>query len=125
VLLHIPRLHSLCLLSAAVCCCLPSAVGFAQGGPHNHQIAALAVALKHACSEEFKAYQLQVVANSRALGEALKKRGYKLVTDGTDNHLLLWDLRGEVGEDGNEHCERRYCIKPGVRCVVCGLVAGD
>lgn len=37
---------------------------------------------------------LQVVANARALGEALKKRGYKLVTDGTDNHLLLWDLRG-------------------------------
>jgi glycine hydroxymethyltransferase len=67
-----------------------------QGGPHNHQIAALAVALKHAASEEFKAYQRQVVANSRALGEELKKRGYKLVTDGTDNHLLLWDLRGEV-----------------------------
>jgi hypothetical protein len=38
---------------------------------------------------------LQVVANARALGEALKKLGYKLVTDGTDNHLLLWDLRGE------------------------------
>jgi glycine/serine hydroxymethyltransferase len=37
----------------------------------------------------------QVVANARALGEALKKLGYKLVTDGTDNHLLLWDLRGE------------------------------
>lgn len=67
-----------------------------QGGPHNHQIAALAVALKHAATDEFKAYQRQVVANSRALGEALKKRGYKLVTDGTDNHLLLWDLRGEV-----------------------------
>ncbi|WIA14942.1 hypothetical protein OEZ85_001653 [Tetradesmus obliquus] len=66
-----------------------------QGGPHNHQIAALAVALKHAASPEFVAYQRQVVANSRALGEALKKRGYKLVTDGTDNHLLLWDLRGE------------------------------
>jgi glycine hydroxymethyltransferase len=71
-----------------------------QGGPHNHQIAALAVALKHAASDEFKAYQRQVVANSRALGEALKKRGYKLVTDGTDNHLLLWDLRGEVGGQG-------------------------
>jgi len=66
-----------------------------QGGPHNHQIAALAVALKHAATPEFKAYQQQVVANARALGEALKKRGYKLVTDGTDNHLLLWDLRGE------------------------------
>ena len=39
---------------------------------------------------------VQVVANARALGEALKKHGYKLVTDGTDNHLLLWDLRGET-----------------------------
>jgi glycine hydroxymethyltransferase len=42
---------------------------------------------------------LQVVANARALGEALKKHGYKLVTDGTDNHLLLWDLRGEPLQD--------------------------
>jgi hypothetical protein len=42
-----------------------------------------------------------------------------LGTDGTDHHLLLWDLRGEVGEDGNEHCERRCCIMSGVRCVVC------
>eukprot|EP00879_Flechtneria_rotunda_P012138 GHRR01012677.1.p1 GENE.GHRR01012677.1~~GHRR01012677.1.p1 ORF type:complete len:468 (+),score=154.35 GHRR01012677.1:121-1524(+) len=66
-----------------------------QGGPHNHQIAALAVALKYANTEEFRTYQRQVVANARALGEALKKRGYKLVTGGTDNHLLLWDLRGE------------------------------
>jgi glycine/serine hydroxymethyltransferase len=79
-----------------------------QGGPHNHQIAALAVALKHAATDEFKAYQRQVVANSRALGEALKKRGYKLVTDGTDNHLLLWDLRGEV---------RRLCEAALVRVV--------
>lgn len=50
----------------------------------------------HACHELLvNGANLQVVANSRALGEALKKRGYKLVTDGTDNHLLLWDLRGE------------------------------
>jgi hypothetical protein len=41
-------------------------------------------------------WHVQVVANARALGEALKKHGYKLVTDGTDNHLLLWDLRGEL-----------------------------
>jgi hypothetical protein len=84
--------------------CTLSFVSLSQGGPHNHQIAALAVALKHAASEEFKAYQRQVVANSRALGEALKKRGYKLVTDGTDNHLLLWDLRGEVGGQGDCTC---------------------
>lgn len=43
----------------------------------------------------FRGVPLQVVSNARALGEALKKHGYKLVTDGTDNHLLLWDLRGE------------------------------
>jgi glycine hydroxymethyltransferase len=66
-----------------------------QGGPHNHQIAALAVALKHARTPEFKAYQQQVKANARALGARLVKHGYKLVTGGTDNHLVLWDLRPE------------------------------
>lgn len=66
-----------------------------QGGPHNHQIAALAVALKHAQTPQFKRYQIQVRANARALGARLMKRGYKLVTDGTDNHLVLWDLRKE------------------------------
>jgi glycine hydroxymethyltransferase len=66
-----------------------------QGGPHNHQIAALAVALKHARTPEFKAYQKQVKANARAIGAKLSKLGYKLVTDGTDNHLVMWDLRPE------------------------------
>jgi len=66
-----------------------------QGGPHNHQIAALAVALKHAASEEFKTYQKQVVANARALAKGLIDRGYKVITGGTDNHLFLWDLRPE------------------------------
>jgi len=64
-----------------------------QGGPHNHQIGALAVALKHASGPEFKRYQQQVKANARALASALMSKGYKLVTDGTDNHLVLWDLR--------------------------------
>ena len=64
-----------------------------QGGPHNHQIGALAVALKHASGPEFKKYQQQVKANARALASALMSKGYKLVTDGTDNHLVLWDLR--------------------------------
>jgi len=64
-----------------------------QGGPHNHQIGALCVALKYAQTPEFKRYARQVRANSVALAEALKARGYKLVTDGTDNHLILWDLR--------------------------------
>jgi glycine hydroxymethyltransferase len=64
-----------------------------QGGPHNHQIGALAVALKHASSPEFRAYSKQVKANAAALAAALMRDGYKLVTDGTENHLVLWDLR--------------------------------
>ncbi|EIE24649.1 serine hydroxymethyltransferase 2 [Coccomyxa subellipsoidea C-169] len=72
-----------------------------QGGPHNHQIAALAVALKYAASPQFKTYAKQIRANSSALGANLTKRGYKLVTGGTDNHLVLWDLRPE-GVNGNK-----------------------
>jgi glycine hydroxymethyltransferase len=64
-----------------------------QGGPHNNTIAAVAVALKQVCTPEFKAYAKQVRANAAALATALKGYGYKLVTDGTDNHLVLWDLR--------------------------------
>eukprot|EP00178_Gracilaria_changii_P020137 TRINITY_DN584_c0_g2_i1.p1 TRINITY_DN584_c0_g2~~TRINITY_DN584_c0_g2_i1.p1 ORF type:complete len:505 (+),score=65.14 TRINITY_DN584_c0_g2_i1:524-2038(+) len=64
-----------------------------QGGPHNHQIAALAVQLKEVTTEQFRAYSKQVVSNARALADQLMKHGYKLVTDGTDNHLVLWDLR--------------------------------
>ena len=64
-----------------------------QGGPHNHQIGALAVALKQAMSPGFKAYIQQVKANAVVLGNHLMSKGYKLVTDGTENHLVLWDLR--------------------------------
>jgi glycine hydroxymethyltransferase len=64
-----------------------------QGGPHNHQIGALAVALKEALSPEFQTYAKAVVANAKALGQALSKKGHKLATEGTDNHLLLWDVR--------------------------------
>ena len=66
-----------------------------QGGPHNHQIAALAVALKSVATPEFKAYAAQVVKNAAALGARLVSHGYKIVTGGTDNHLVLWDLRPE------------------------------
>jgi glycine hydroxymethyltransferase len=65
-----------------------------QGGPLMHVIAAKAVALKEAAAPEFAAYQRQVVANARALGESLVRRGFRLATGGTDNHLLLVDLRG-------------------------------
>jgi len=64
-----------------------------QGGPHNHQIGALAAQLKEVNSPEFKEYSQQVVENTRALGGVLMEKGHKLATDGTDNHLVLWDLR--------------------------------
>ncbi|KAF9393305.1 Serine hydroxymethyltransferase, cytosolic [Podila verticillata] len=64
-----------------------------QGGPHNNTIAAIAVALKQAASPEFKLYAKQVIANSKALAANLISHGYKIQTDGSDNHLILWDLR--------------------------------
>lgn len=64
-----------------------------QGGPHNHQIAALAVALKEASTDEFVNYIIKVKSNAVALAEALMAFGYKLQTDGTENHLVLWDAR--------------------------------
>jgi glycine hydroxymethyltransferase len=63
-----------------------------QGGPMMHTIAAKAVSFKEALSPEFKAYQEQVVRNARKLAEELMARGFTLVADGTDNHLLLVDL---------------------------------
>ncbi|MEE8448328.1 MAG: serine hydroxymethyltransferase, partial [Thermodesulfobacteriota bacterium] len=64
-----------------------------QGGPLMHIIAAKAVALKEAQSGDFKHYQEQIVANSRALAEQLMEDGFQLVSAGTDNHLMLVDLR--------------------------------
>ena len=58
-----------------------------------HVIAAKAVAFKEASSGKFKTYQKQIVANAKKLGSELMKMGYKLVTNGTDNHLILMDLR--------------------------------
>ncbi|XP_069066208.1 serine hydroxymethyltransferase, cytosolic [Pleurodeles waltl] len=70
-----------------------------QGGPHNHAIAGVAVALKQAMTPEFKMYQVQVVKNCRVLSEALIELGYHIVTGGSDNHLILVDLRNR-GTDG-------------------------
>lgn len=70
-----------------------------QGGPHNHTIGGLAVCLKHAQSPEFKVYQNKVVSNCRALASRLVELGYKLVSGGSDNHLVLVDLR-PMGIDG-------------------------
>jgi glycine hydroxymethyltransferase len=66
-----------------------------QGGPHNHTIAALAVALKQAQGEDFVQYQKQVLANAQVLAKALVDKGYNLVSGGTDNHLMLANLRGK------------------------------
>lgn len=63
-----------------------------QGGPLEHIIAAKAVAFKEALSLDFKEYQKQIIKNSKALGEELIKRGFDLISGGTDNHLLLIDL---------------------------------
>jgi len=63
-----------------------------QGGPHDHTTAAIAVALKEAAAPDFAAYAHQIVTNAQALAAALTERGYRLVSGGTDNHLILIDL---------------------------------
>jgi glycine hydroxymethyltransferase len=78
-----------------------------QGGPHNHQIAALAVQLKEVNTPEFKEYIRQVKKNAVALSDSLVKRGHKLVTGGTENHLVLIDVRpfGLTGNKVEKACE--------------------
>ena len=81
-----------------------------QGGPLEHVIAGKAVCFGEALKPEFKAYQHQVAANAKALAQALKNEGFKLLTDGTDNHLMLVDLRGmEVsGKELQNRCDEVY-----------------
>ena len=71
-----------------------------QGGPLMHIIAAKAVAFKEALGEDFRAYQRQVVANAKALASAIAERGYRIVSGGTDNHLLLVDVLSNRGISG-------------------------
>ena len=73
-----------------------------QGGPLCHIVAAKAVALKEALSPEFKAYQTQIVKNAAALADSLIKRGARLVSGGTDNHMMLVDVKGSFGVTGKE-----------------------
>ena len=81
-----------------------------QGGPLMHVIAAKAVAFKEALSPEFKAYQHQVVLNARAMAEVFIKRGYKVVSGGTDNHLFLVDLiaKNVTGKDAEAALGRAH-----------------
>lgn len=73
-----------------------------QGGPHMHTIAAKAVAFGEALQLEFKDYAEQIVKNAKRLAEELQKRGFKLVTGGTSNHLILADIHSSFGIDGKE-----------------------
>jgi glycine hydroxymethyltransferase len=79
-----------------------------QGGPLMHVIAAKAVALKNAMTPEFRAYQEQIIKNSRYLASSLEKRGYRIVSGGTDNHLFLVDLTGKgiTGIEAQESLEK-------------------
>jgi glycine hydroxymethyltransferase len=81
-----------------------------QGGPLMHVIAAKAVALREALTPEWRAYQRQIVANAAALARALLGRGYRLVTGGTDTHLMLVDLtaQGVTGKEAQEALDRAW-----------------
>ncbi len=75
-----------------------------QGGPLQHIIAAKAVALKEAMSDEFKTYARQIVANAKALAQSMASQGYRIVSGGTDNHLMLVDVsvKGHTGKDASD-----------------------
>jgi glycine hydroxymethyltransferase len=78
-----------------------------QGGPHNHQIGGLAAQLLEVKTPEFVEYSKNVVTNAQTMAETLKSKGHKLASDGTDNHLVLWDLRphGLTGSKVEKVCE--------------------
>jgi len=71
-----------------------------QGGPHEHTIAAKAVAFREALQPEFKVYAEQILKNAKVLADELMKRGFKLITNGTDNHLMQVDMMQSFGIDG-------------------------
>jgi glycine hydroxymethyltransferase len=79
-----------------------------QGGPLMHVIAAKAVALKNAMSDEFREYQSQIIKNAKHLADCLEKYGYRIVSGGTDNHLFLVDLssKGITGKQAQEALEK-------------------
>lgn len=73
-----------------------------QGGPHMHTIAAKAVALGEAATPDFRVYCQQILKNAKRLAEEMMKRGFKLITNGTDNHMILADVKTSFGLDGGE-----------------------
>jgi len=73
-----------------------------QGGPHEHIIAAKAVALGEAQKPEYRQYCQQILKNSKRLADEMMKRGFKLITNGTDNHLILADVKASFNLDGGE-----------------------
>ena len=81
-----------------------------QGGPLMHVIAGKAVCLKEALTDEYKEYQKQVVKNAACLAQALTERGFKIVSGGTDNHLMLLDLRGMdiSGKELQNRCDEVF-----------------
>jgi len=85
-----------------------------QGGPHMNQVAAVAVALKEAQSADFKKYIAQVCKNARALSDELKRLGWRILTGGTDNHLVLVDVwmdgKGIPGKDASDRLEKEGII---------------
>ena len=89
-----------------------------QGGPHEHQIAGVATQLKEVMTPEFKQYSQQVKKNAAALGAKLVSMGYSLATGGTDNHLVLWDLKpqGITGSKFEKVCDA-VCITLNKNCV--------
>ena len=104
-----------------------------QGGPHNHTITALAVALKQANSPEFRQYQEQVINNAKALEYEFKTLGYKLVADGTDSHMVLLDLRPQsldgarveaVLEQANIACNKNSIPGDKSALTPCGIRIG-
>jgi glycine hydroxymethyltransferase len=83
-----------------------------QGGPHNHTTAAIGVALKEAATPEFREYGHQIVRNAKALAAGLIEHGFKLVSGGTDNHLILIDLTNKkvIGKKAAQALDRAGII---------------
>ena len=79
-----------------------------QGGTHNHQIVALVATLKQVITPRFQAYDKQVKENAVVVGNYLMNKGYKLVTSGMENHLVLWDVR-PIRLTGKNNLSRLKC----------------